>query len=123
MLQQQISPFSPVSAMTLIDALLALIVIGILWSFRESIAKQLSVVYGRSPDVVVIVTGIIGLLVVGFAYYSYYFLALISLGWQLMWIYNVLFLLLAFAAAFRLVETILVRLTKGAGPSRLRSRR
>jgi hypothetical protein len=123
MLQQQISPFSPVTAMALIDAVLSLIAIGIAWSFRQTMNRQLALVYSHSPEIAVIVGGVIGLLIIGFAYYAYSYLAQISLGWQLMWIYNVLFLLLAFAAAFRMVETVLIRVTRGAGSVRGRSRR
>jgi hypothetical protein len=97
--------------MTFVDAFLALVAIGVLWSFRQTIAKQLTIVYSHRPEASTVVAGLLGLLIVVVAYYSYYNLASMFLGWELIWVYNVLFLLFAFAAGFRLVETILVGLT------------
>lgn len=67
MLQQQISPYSPVSAMVLVDAVLSLIVIGVAWSFRQTISRQLALIYSHSPEIAVVVSGVTGLLIVAFA--------------------------------------------------------
>ncbi len=45
MLYQRIWSFRPISSMTIVDAGLTLVAIGVLWSFRQAVGKQVPILY------------------------------------------------------------------------------